>query len=63
MLANQSVSAQLKDQTSIEIDWLGLSWARSFLNDDKQTVAPKTAQDILQIGDVIMVAPTELAIA
>jgi penicillin-binding protein 1A len=58
-IGEQSVSAQLKDQTSIEIDWQGLSWARSFLNDDKQAAAPKTAQDILQIGDVIMVAPTE----
>lgn len=56
----QSISVKLKDKTAIEIDWPGLSWARAYLNDDKQAAAPKVAQDIVRIGDVVMIAPTDV---
>jgi penicillin-binding protein 1A len=57
-VSEQSVNVQLKDQTLAVLNWSGLSWAREFLTDDKQGVPPKTAGDILQVGDVIMVAPS-----
>jgi penicillin-binding protein 1A len=42
-----------------EIDWPGMSWARKFINDEKQGVAPKVASEILQFGDVVFVIKTE----
>ncbi len=53
----QAIMVQLKDGTVIEINWQGLSWAREFLNDDKQAVPPKTADEVVDYGDVVMVAP------
>lgn len=37
------------------IDWQGLSWAREFINDNKQGDAPKLASDILHYGDVVYI--------
>lgn len=58
-VSEQSATITVKEQTLVEINWQGLSWARPYLNDDKQGVAPKTTQDILTIGDVVMIAPSE----
>ena len=58
-ISEQSATITVKEQTLVEINWQGLSWARPYLNDDKQGVAPKTTQDILTIGDVVMIAPSE----
>ncbi len=58
-ISEQSATITVKEQTLVEINWQGLSWARHYLNDDKQGVAPKTTQDILTIGDVVMIAPSE----
>jgi len=38
-----------------DIDWQGLSWAREFINDNKQGEEPKLASDILRYGDLIYV--------
>jgi penicillin-binding protein 1A len=38
-----------------QINWSGLSWARAFINDQKQGQAPKLAADILHYGDIIYV--------
>jgi penicillin-binding protein 1A len=38
-----------------ELTWQGLSWARAFINDEKQGKAPQIASEILTIGDVIYV--------
>ena len=38
-----------------QINWAGMSWARKFINDKKQDVAPKIASEILRYGDVIYV--------
>lgn len=43
---------------SAEISWEGLSWARPYINDDKQGPAPENSQDILSAGDVIYVKKT-----
>ncbi|QBG35873.1 penicillin-binding protein 1A [Litorilituus sediminis] len=51
----QSVEITLKNQQIAQINWPGLSWARAFISDQKQDTPPKTAGEILQYGDVILV--------
>jgi penicillin-binding protein 1A len=41
-----------------EISWQGMSWAREFINDEKQGIAPKLASEILAYGDVVFVIKT-----
>ncbi|MBA6382088.1 penicillin-binding protein 1A [Colwellia sp. BRX10-6] len=41
-----------------DILWQGMSWAREFINDEKQGAAPKLANEILQYGDVVFVIKT-----
>jgi len=53
------VSIRLKDDIEGNIFWQDLSWAREFINDKKQGVAPKTAHDILTYGDVILVTKVD----
>ncbi|MDX1391796.1 MAG: transglycosylase domain-containing protein, partial [Rheinheimera sp.] len=48
-------SAILAGGQAINIDWDGLKWARSFISDERQAVAPKTAYAILAPGMHIMV--------
>jgi len=38
-----------------QINWVGMSWARKFINDKKQDISPKVASEILRYGDVIYV--------
>lgn len=54
-VSEQSVTAILVDNTQITLDWEGLKWARSFINDERQGTAPKTAFSILAPGMHIMV--------
>lgn len=43
----------------ITIPWDGMSWARAYINDDKQGAPPKVATEILTFGDVIFIAPSQ----
>lgn len=36
----------------VEVPWKGLSWARPYIDENKRGPAPKTAADILAVGDV-----------
>jgi len=54
-----TVEITLKNHQTEIIDWQGLSWAREYINDDKQGTAPKTASEILAYGDVIYVIKTD----
>ncbi len=54
-VTEQSATAMLADSTELTLDWEGLKWARSFITDDRQGVAPKTAFNILAPGMHIMV--------
>ncbi len=54
----QSIQVTLEDGSDVQIDWPGLSWARAYINDDKQAAAPVTASDIVTVGDIIMIAKT-----
>lgn len=51
-----SVIVQLADKSLVAINWDGLSWARPFITDRKQGVAPKFSYQILTYGDVIYIA-------
>ena len=53
---NKSVTAYLVNIGLITIDWSGLSWARPYINENVRGPAPKTADEILKIGDVIRLA-------
>jgi len=55
----RSVQIKLEDGSDEKIEWQGLSWARAYINDDKQAAPPSLASEILHIGDVIMVTSTE----
>lgn len=51
----QAIEVTLQDNTTRVIQWSGLSWAREYINDYKQGVPPKIAEDILNYGDVIYI--------
>ena len=54
-VAQQSVEVVLKGGQQITIAWDGLKWARSFITDERQGAAPKTAAAILAPGMHILV--------
>lgn len=54
-VAKQSVEVMLKGGQQITIEWDGLKWARSFITDERQGAAPKTAAAILSPGMHILV--------
>lgn len=54
-VALQSAEVMLKDGQSVTLEWDGLKWARSFINDERQGAAPKNAAGVLAPGMLIMV--------
>jgi penicillin-binding protein 1A len=57
-IMDKSITVTLKNLTKATISWDGMSWARPFINDDNQGVAPKSASEIFGYGDVILVVKT-----
>lgn len=55
----QSASIRTRSGDTGFISWDGMKWARRFINDDRQGAAPKTATEIVQQGDVVMVELVE----
>jgi len=55
----RSVNIMLRGSKQAIINWSGLAWARAYINDRKQGPAPKLANEILKIGDVILVSQEE----
>lgn len=51
----KSIAIQLRNEETATVHWEGLSWARAYINDQKQGNPPKTAAEILNYGDVILV--------
>ncbi|MEO5702630.1 MAG: penicillin-binding protein 1A [Gammaproteobacteria bacterium] len=41
----------------VQVPWEGLSWARPYIDENKRGPVPKTAADILAVGDVVGVLP------
>ena len=54
-VSEQSAKAFTREGEHIEIHWAGLSWARRYISDTRQTNPPKTATEILTAGDIVMV--------
>lgn len=52
----RSVNISLAKNTHATIPWSGLAWARAYINDRKQGPAPKSANEIVKLGDVILVS-------
>lgn len=49
----QSITLVNKDLEEIDIAWDGLSWARPYIDQDRRGPRPRTAGEIVSIGDVI----------
>ena len=60
--AIEVVSKNIKNAASI-IQWDGLKWARPFETDNAQGKAPKTASDIVSVGDKIWVREISTGLA
>ncbi|MEZ9928965.1 penicillin-binding protein 1A [Vibrio breoganii] len=43
------------------IEWDGMSWARRYKTDERQGLAPKSASDIVEVGQQVWVRPTDIA--
>ncbi|MEO5574395.1 MAG: penicillin-binding protein 1A [Gammaproteobacteria bacterium] len=41
----------------VEVPWAGLSWARTYIDENKRGPVPKTAGDILAVGDIVGLLP------
>ncbi len=54
-LADQSAHVFVQGVGEGDIGWDGLSWARSALSDGHVGAAPKTAADVLKVGDIVYV--------
>lgn len=54
---DKSVQAYTQGGQVARIDWEGLSWASRYIDSDAVGAAPKTAGDIVRVGDVIYVEP------
>ncbi|MBV2130047.1 penicillin-binding protein 1A [Arsukibacterium indicum] len=52
---NNSAEILLASEQTIMLEWDGLKWARAFINDERQGVAPKSAAAILAPGMHILV--------
>jgi penicillin-binding protein 1A len=58
-VAEKSATAYLGDGESIEIAWDQMNWARRHIGTNRRGNAPKTAADIVAVGDVIRVKAVE----
>lgn len=51
----QTAQVLVKDNHEQTIPWTGMNWARKYLTDNRQGSAPKSAQDILAVGQQVWV--------
>ncbi len=49
----QSASMLTANGDTIELDWQGLKWARKFITNKRQGKAPKTAEDVVIVGEKV----------
>jgi len=57
---DHSITALRANGSLITIPWPGLSWARKQIDDDYLGPSPKNASDIVKLGDVIRIIPTDM---
>ncbi len=51
----QSARVYLKGGRLISLDWQAMSWAKPFIDRNRQGKAPETAAEIIKLGDVIRI--------
>ncbi len=52
----RSILALLKSGESITIEWDGIRWAKRFINNSTWTSSPRSAREVVEIGDLIRVS-------
>jgi len=56
---NNQAAVLLRNGEQGNINWDGMKWARSYIDDQHQGAAPTSANEIMQPGDVIMLRETQ----
>ena len=59
MVGAQEATLRLRSGSTIDLDWEAMSWARPALEGGGVGRAPKTAAEILEVGQVVYVEPLE----
>ncbi|MGE0484687.1 MAG: penicillin-binding protein 1A [Gammaproteobacteria bacterium] len=54
-VAEQSATVWTREAGAVELPWVGLQWARKYLGTDAVGAAPKTAGELVAVGDVIRI--------
>lgn len=57
-LEKQRVHLFFNEEKNGVISWDNMKWARKYLSNNHRGPAPKTADDILKVGDIVMVTKT-----
>ena len=55
----QTATVLLANAEEIKIEWPGLSWARSYISENRMGKSPKLASDVLAPGDIVRVVQNE----
>lgn len=50
---DKKIDAKLRNNETLTIDWENMSWARPYINVNRVGPSPKTAHDIVKVGDLI----------
>ncbi len=58
-VSERSAQIYLKDKGVMTLEWPGLEWARRYIDENHRGPKPKSAQELLQIGDLIRIRETE----
>jgi penicillin-binding protein 1A len=43
----------MQDGSNVKVEWPGLSWARAYIDENSVGAAPRTASDVVKIGDLV----------
>ena len=60
-LEPQAAKVYLGNEREVTVDWEGLKWARAYQDVNHRGPPPKTAADILKVGDLIRIRSVTLA--
>ncbi|MGY0217936.1 penicillin-binding protein 1A [Endozoicomonadaceae bacterium StTr2] len=58
-IGEQTAELLFKDQTTAELPWEGIKWAKKYININAFGYNPKTAGDVLKVGDLVQVTLQE----
>jgi penicillin-binding protein 1A len=54
-VADQSIDVLTRDNATLTIPWEGLKWARPYIDVDTRGPSPKSAADIVAVGDLVRI--------